>query len=151
MREGIDEYGIDREQAQALFEAYLRDTAGDRSAQLSNLKLADGRWQAAVVGSERSLGSVFLNQHTGRVVVGHTSAEGPAEHFPTEEAAFRHTFYSAADAPELTPNQTVAYPSSTERAEREGELTGSGPQTLKFRDRTGHRSQPPEHEPHSRG
>ncbi|MBM3267018.1 MAG: hypothetical protein FJZ01_05145 [Candidatus Sericytochromatia bacterium] len=135
----VDEYGIDRDEAERLFEAYLRDTAGDPAASLEGLRLEDGRWQAAVVGSRRRLATVFLNQHTGRVVVGHTSAEGPPVHAPTEEAAFRHAFYPAADLPESQPNQTIAYPSAVPPAE-EAIAGGMEPTTLKFRDQTRHRA-----------
>lgn len=87
-----DEYGIDRAQAADLLWNYTRSVLGDRRAQLTEIRLESGRWQARLIGSRTGAQTVFLHQHGGRIVGGHTSAGPAAEAAPSPqgEASFRH-------------------------------------------------------------
>ena len=136
-----DEYGIGRAQAADLLWSYTRTTLGDAGAQVTDLRLQDGRWQARLVNSRTGAESVFLHQHGGRIVGGHTSA-GPATtaaHPPQGEASYRHQRQAQQDRDESRPTQGVPTTSAAEREELEAE----GPvhfQTLKWHEPTQHRA-----------
>ncbi len=136
-----DEYGIGRQTAEEILGRYLRDTLGEPDAQLQALRLEDGRWQARVAGSRRGVGTVFLQQHTGTVVGGHTTAASPLAH-EAMEASHRHEVGPEAGSAEQRTDQSIPYNAADVEPE---ETVAPGPihyQTLKWRDPTGHRSEP---------
>lgn len=136
-----DEYGIDGRTAEDILGRYLHETLGESDARLQDLRLEDGRWQARVTGSRRGVGTVFLQQHTGTVVGGHTSAESPLIH-EEMEASHRHGIYPEAEGPEQDVNQSIPYNAAALAAEAEEEAGQMHYQTLKWSHPTGHKSAP---------
>lgn len=136
-----DEYGIDRKTAQEILERYLRETLGEPYAQLQALHLEGGRWQARVTGSRKGVGTVFLQQHAGTVVGGHTSAGSGLVH-DVMEASYRHVDEPDAEGPEQDSNQSIPLPAEELEEEVAAEPGQIHFQTLKWYHPTGHRSEP---------
>ena len=138
-----DEYGIDRGEAADRLLAYVRQTLQDPDARLRNLKLASGRWQAELTESQTGADTVFLHQHGGKIVGGHTSA-GPGARVaaaPQGEAAFRHQSQAESEQDETRPAQGIPGPADAEHEELEQE-TKVHFQTLKWHQPTRHRAAP---------
>lgn len=74
-----DMYGVDRQAAQEELDTFLHDTLKEPQAELDDLHLEQGRWQAHVNGSQRGIRVVFLEQHNGKVVPGHMTADAHPE------------------------------------------------------------------------
>lgn len=74
-----DMYGVDRQQAQGELDTFLHDTLEEPQAELAELYLEQGRWQAHVNNSQRGIRVVFLEQHNGKVVPGHMTVDSHPE------------------------------------------------------------------------
>ncbi len=143
MASELDEYGIDRGEAADRLLTYVHQTLQDPDAQLRNLKLESGRWQAGLTDSRSGAETVFLHQHGGKIVGGHTSG-GPRARLapaPQGESSFRHQHQAEGEQDETRPAQGVPGSAEVEREELEQEAKVHF-QTLKWHQPTRHRAAP---------
>lgn len=71
----IDMYGTEEREAVTTLQSFLHEDLQEPEADIEDLDIIDGHWQANVVGSQRGIRMVFLREHNGKIAPGHATED----------------------------------------------------------------------------